>query len=666
MVQQEFVNIKKYPRLFLRKNRFYIRVSIPRNLQSLAQRKELKYTLNCNSFYEALRKERTLSYKIDGFFNLLTELKMQIQENKLILNETEIKQVVKLYLKRIIKINEEAPDEFVEEEDIPYEEALPPQEYIFSQKNDCSVYPENMTGEEAISYIKNIISSKNNIKLDSRRTIDLTMQWIKELNEKPDTPESILRIIKKFNNIINQYGSEYVFDCENHTIQQEWMINLAELLFYCDIYHISTIRNMKKNTTFSTDNNLTLDNILSLITQQNKDISSLKDTLQKILQAQTKDNIGDYSKILSLIEAAKQERIDDLKQPIAGETRWTDLFEDFKEYKRINKKTDINTINQNYVCLDTIFKILGNKYLEELTYKDCQEISQLIHKLPKKWKEKYTETQMLNIIHQEHIPDNSISNLTVIKYLRAFREFLIFARKKRIITAPLSEDVEVPKKQKGATRPAFTPAELIKIFDKDNYPSKWHIHYSYRYWIPLIGLFSGMRLNEICQLYKEDIKKSASGKYYFHICKDRPDQYLKTASSARNIPIHPMLTELGISDLIKNTPKNKRLFPELTYTKENHYTNAISGWFNRYLDKLGIKQSQTKIKKDFHSFRHTVKPYLRDNGVSTEYCNALCGWEDNIGIGEKVYGGEIDVDILYNEICKLKYPFLNETLQKLK
>ncbi len=120
MVQQEFVNIKKYPRLFLRKNRFYIRVSIPRNLQSLAQRKELKYTLNCNSFYEALRKERTLSYKIDGFFNLLTELKMQIQENKLILNETEIKQVVKLYLKRIIKINEEAPDEFVEEEDKPF------------------------------------------------------------------------------------------------------------------------------------------------------------------------------------------------------------------------------------------------------------------------------------------------------------------------------------------------------------------------------------------------------------------------------------------------------------------------------------------------------------------------------------------------------------------
>ena len=71
--------------------------------------------------------------------------------------------------------------------------------------------------------------------MDSRRTIDLTMQWIKELNEKPDTPESILRIIKKFNNIIYQYGSEYVFDCENHTIQQEWMINLAELLFYCDI-----------------------------------------------------------------------------------------------------------------------------------------------------------------------------------------------------------------------------------------------------------------------------------------------------------------------------------------------------------------------------------------------------------------------------------------------
>lgn len=48
-----------------------------------------------------------------------------------------------------------------------------------------------------------------------------------------------------------------------------------------------------------------------------------------------------------------------------------------------------------------------------------------------------------------------------------------------------------------------------------------------------------------------------------------------------------------------------------------------------------------------------------------EYQNAICGWSGD-DIGEKVYGGEVPIEILYKEICKLKYPILENSLEQLK
>ena len=46
-----------------------------------------------------------------------------------------------------------------------------------------------------------------------------------------------------------------------------------------------------------------------------------------------------------------------------------------------------------------------------------------------------------------------------------------------------------------------------------------------RYWIPLIALFTGCRLNEICQLYLNDIRCD-NGQYYFDINDDAEDSNL--------------------------------------------------------------------------------------------------------------------------------------------
>ncbi|MGI9569174.1 MAG: site-specific integrase, partial [Desulfobulbia bacterium] len=76
-------------------------------------------------------------------------------------------------------------------------------------------------------------------------------------------------------------------------------------------------------------------------------------------------------------------------------------------------------------------------------------------------------------------------------------------------------------------RKAFTIEELNTIFHSPIYTGcKTLKHWkqsgkiipkeSAKFWIPLIGLFSGMRLGEIVQLYKTDIK-SEHGIVYFDI-----------------------------------------------------------------------------------------------------------------------------------------------------
>ena len=58
-------------------------------------------------------------------------------------------------------------------------------------------------------------------------------------------------------------------------------------------------------------------------------------------------------------------------------------------------------------------------------------------------------------------------------------------------------------------------------------------------WVPLIGLYSGCRLGEIVGLRPDDLREE-DGVRYFDI-RPHDARRLKTASSRRRVPVHPML-----------------------------------------------------------------------------------------------------------------------------
>ena len=208
-------------------------------------------------------------------------------------------------------------------------------------------------------------------------------------------------------------------------------------------------------------------------------------------------------------------------------------------------------------------------------------------------------------------------------------------------------------------RDRFTEEEIKQIFNKQNYieyteveKGKWEY-----YWIPLVSLFTGMRCNEICSLYLDNIRvikgNHREKRWCFDILEEpsRPDKHLKTLSSRRMIPIHDTLLDLGLIEFVeilkKRQPNRQRLFQELKLS-EGSYIRNVSRFFNqRYLPKLGLKTD----KKSFHSIRHSVIDHLKQKGIDVSYINDLVGHHSgNIDLDR--YGKSYNPDILYNKCVK--------------
>lgn len=161
----------------------------------------------------------------------------------------------------------------------------------------------------------------------------------------------------------------------------------------------------------------------------------------------------------------------------------------------------------------------------------------------------------------------------------------------------------------------FLPAELQAIFKPENLTIKKNKEH--HYWAPWIGLYTGARVSEVCQLALDDFIEE-DGLPCFHFTDDGQGQKLKNQSSRRVVPIHPKLVELGLLDFVKHqrAKGQTKLFPKLQDVL-NGAGDAESKAFGRYLDKLHIEAKTGK--KGFHSFRKTITHKMQDHKIPAEF-----------------------------------------------
>lgn len=175
----------------------------------------------------------------------------------------------------------------------------------------------------------------------------------------------------------------------------------------------------------------------------------------------------------------------------------------------------------------------------------------------------------------------------------------------------------------------FEDEDLQAIFDPATFVP-WAKKPQY-WWAPMIGLYTGARVNEVCQLKLTDIIQERGIwciAFQKTVDKDlaadpkkkrRCRQSMKGAGCMRIVPIAKPLLDAGFLEFIEDMKAtgHPRLFPLLSagVSRSTGETNARYSQqfvvdFGRYLKSLGFPKGV-----GFHAFRHTLATELDANDV---------------------------------------------------
>jgi integrase len=202
----------------------------------------------------------------------------------------------------------------------------------------------------------------------------------------------------------------------------------------------------------------------------------------------------------------------------------------------------------------------------------------------------------------------------------------------------------------GQSRPAsskgwqpYTIEELNRLFG--NLPAS-----RLNSWIPLIALFSGMRVNEICQLRVEDVRQEA-GVHFFDVW-EGDGQTIKTQAGVRRVPIHSELMRVGFL-AYRAELEEGQLFPALRPGGPDRKPSwNFSKRFTIYRRSVGVDRPGVS----FHSFRKNVVTALDNAGVPQHDIAAVIGHER--GFTLDTYSGGKGLATLKEIVERVTYPGL--------
>lgn len=365
-----------------------------------------------------------------------------------------------------------------------------------------------------------------------------------------------------------------------------------------------------------------------------------------------RENEGDYSDedekvVIQPVQIQQQEQPSELLSAVLS-----------KYLAEKSKTVTVKTLEEYNKCVSLMIEIVGDVEIKRVDRQVFRQYKEDLQRLPSNMRKKprYKDLPIHDILKMD-IPEDDLFDFTnVNKYITRASEFFNFAVVNGFCDINPASGMTLKKKDKRdfEQREAFTIDELKKLFCSPDYIND-SFRESFMFWVPVIALYSGCRLEEICQLSLEDIRKE-DGIWVLDI-NQKGDKRLKNTTAIRIVPLHPFLVdELGLikyCDSLKKVEKD-RLFPELSRQRDG-YSGRVSKWFSRYKRRCGIVVDDKK--RDFHSIRHNFinhcKQYLFS--VDSSLLKQIVGHSDDSETFGR-YGKQYRAKVLHNEIiCKIDY-----------
>jgi len=318
----------------------------------------------------------------------------------------------------------------------------------------------------------------------------------------------------------------------------------------------------------------------------------------------------------------------------------------------------------------------GEAPMSEVNRATCRDFLDMLKSLPRNAKQRYPRLSPREAAHHAHAvgdPD-IISPANANTYLNKLCGVLNWAVKEEFIGRNPAKGLRLADRtSKREKRRPFSAVQLKLIFDAPIYTGCRDDRNGYaapgdqrprgtRFWVPLLGLFTGLRLNEICQLEPADVREVESILCILvtTVSSAGAEKRLKTVSSERLMPIHPTLLDLGFAEfaLRKRRQDVSHLFGDIPLDPHGFRSVAFSKWFTRFLRSAGACEERTC----YHSFRHCFRDAMRDAHVDRDIAHALGGWSSGVSGSGAVadnYGRGYRAKALSEAVEKVSYPSLD-------
>lgn len=324
------------------------------------------------------------------------------------------------------------------------------------------------------------------------------------------------------------------------------------------------------------------------------------------------------------------------------------LSELMKKYIQQHEKTWVpKTLMEVKSECRLLLDVVGDKHINAITRQMILDARDTFLRLPANLYKRFPDLSLKQVLN---LPDISpMSLVSVNKHMVRLGAILRYGVREGFVFKNVAEAMAVPEKRStDEERSIYSDAEIQQIISLLTSP---HVQFrAERKWIPLIGIFSGMRLDEICQLYLEDIQQ-IDDIWCFNI-NDAKGKKLKNLSSRRIVPVHPFLLEQGLLGHVQAMHRagHERLWPCLTYSKIMGYSNTFGKWYQRF-NREHVTQDKRKV---FHSFRHSFANKLKQQGVAESLIAELMGHK-NHSITTGRYGKRYEPNFLLDALNYLKY-----------
>jgi len=307
-----------------------------------------------------------------------------------------------------------------------------------------------------------------------------------------------------------------------------------------------------------------------------------------------------------------------------------ELFDRYEAQRLSEGRKRADSLTQDRKIIELLSEFVGvQRGLASIEKSELREWRNAVAALPpafrkRKAYEGLTMREAASAAAQLNGPRLSLN--TINKYLSAVSALFMWAIREGYVESNPCEGLFYDNEKGKNARPPFSVEQLNSIIvsplftgflrDGKEYIKGARVADDWRYWIPLICLFTGARIGEVAQLNIADIVNDGSV-WYFHIRNEQSLGQATKNNQSRVAPMHSMLRKIGFLDFVDRcrqgspTDLNVPLFAELKRNSRGQLALPSRFW-RTYLERIGVKSGGDGFGS--HSFRHGLADQLRKAG----------------------------------------------------